>query len=197
MRKRQKTSFRNQNVHGLILFGRKYTAPGHGTLSLQTWSSLESPSHFLPPYSGAGASHVRFLDCFPCLHVFVQVLQALLFTQLPSTEQVFDDIYFVEIQLEIVFIHCFCRYKRFTCKRSCLMHPSSTKSKEGLQTSKFILQTYKVWTPDFWFVCTLDSILTSWVSFSHKYVLIRFRFLSKVMPIWIHFSNKLIKQTFT
>ena len=59
--------------------------PGHGTFALQTLSSLESPSHFLPPYLGAGELHFRFLEHFPCLHVLLQALHSLHSPQFPST----------------------------------------------------------------------------------------------------------------
>ena len=59
--------------------------PGHWTFSLQTLSSLGSPSHFFPPYCGAGESQFRFLEHFPCLHVLLQALHALHSPQFPST----------------------------------------------------------------------------------------------------------------
>ena len=59
--------------------------PGHGTFSLHTCSWLESPSHFFPPYCGAGESHFRFLEHFPFLHVLLHALHSPHSPQFPST----------------------------------------------------------------------------------------------------------------
>ena len=64
----------------------KPNVPGQGIFWLQTWLCFASPSHFFPPYWGAGELHSRVLDCFPCLHVLVQVLHPLHSPQFPSTE---------------------------------------------------------------------------------------------------------------
>lgn len=61
--------------------------PGQGTSLLQAIVSLGSPLHNVPPYLGAGESHSRVRDCWPCLHVLLHALQELHFPQVPSTNK--------------------------------------------------------------------------------------------------------------
>ncbi len=63
-----------------------FELPGHGTWSLQGWSSTDIPTHWAPPCAGCGLSHALLLLLYPCSHEVEQGVYSVHKDQAPFTE---------------------------------------------------------------------------------------------------------------